>query len=236
MAIYGQAIYGQAVYGAAASTEKRHMSKFKRDVKIQPVTGKTALGLQVEANCTGNTEIGTVTTELADFIAANTALEAKNTVANQKRQESIQATTELDNADADWNAKLEKFMAKVEGNTDHDKAKMETTGLPTYEPGNQSPSAPPAQVQNLQASTGDNPGQVDLQWNSMKPKPRLFETRYCKGLTLDETKMVPGESSTTSKVTQGGLESAADYLFQVRGVGTGATRGPWSDPAKGRAA
>ena len=69
--IYGQAIFGTAVYSAAASSGKKHMSKFKRDPKGLPVTGKVALGKQVIANYTGNSNVGTVTPELADFTAAN---------------------------------------------------------------------------------------------------------------------------------------------------------------------
>lgn len=234
--LYGSAVYGQAVYSAAASTEKKRMSKFKRDPKALPVPDKVALGIQVIANYTGNTNVGTVTTELADFTAANGDLEAKNTAAGNKRQEAIAATTALENSDADWDGKLEKLMSKTEDNTNFDKAKMETTGLATYEPGRAPSTGAPAQLQNLTASIGDNAGQVDLQWDPPKPKVRLFETRYIKGLTLNESAMQAGAPSTASKVTQDGLESGAEYMFQVRAVGTGGIKGPWSDPAKARAA
>ena len=234
--IYGQAIYGTAVYSAAASSEKKRMSKFKRDPKDLPVIGKVALGIQVIANYTGNTAVGTVTTELADFTAANNGLESSNTTANNKRQEAVAATTALENANTDWDAKLEKLMSKTEGNTNFDKARMETTGLSTYDPGKAPATGTPAQVQNLTASTGDNPGDADLQWNSPKPRARMFEVRYCKGLTLDETKMQSGGTTTASKITVAGLESGADYLLQVRAHGSGGLKGPWSDPARGRAA
>ncbi len=234
--LYGTAVYGTAVYSAASSPGKKRMSKFKRDPKDLAVVAKVALGIQVIANYAGNPAVGTVTTELADFTTANGALESANTTANNKRQEAIAATTALENADAGWNAKLEKLMSKTEDNTNFDKAKMETTGLPTYEPGRAPSTGAPAQVQNLTASSGDNPGEADLQWNSMKPKPRLFEARYIKGLTLDETKMEAGGTTTASKMTIPGLEGGAEYLFQIRAHGSVGQKGPWSDPARGRAA
>lgn len=235
--LYGTAVYGQAVYSAAATpSERKRMSKFRRDPKGLPIPGKVTLGLQVIDNYDGNTEVGTVTTELAEFTAANADLEAKNTTAGQKQQAAVQATTALNDSETVWNEKLEKLMSRTEDNTSGDKAKMETTGLATYEPGRAPATGTPAQVLNLSASSGDNAGEADLHWNSMKPNPRLFESRYIKGLTLDEAHMIPGESATASKLTQGGLESGSEYLFQVRAVGTGGAKGPWSDPARGRAA
>ena len=235
MATYGQAIYGQAVYGAVATAEKKRMSKFKRDPKGLPVTDKVALGKQAITNYGASTVVGDVTTELADFTAANGDLDAKNTAANTKRQEAVQATTELENSSAVWDAKLEKLMSKTEDNTDNDKAKMETTGFATYEPGKATAVGTPAKVENLTASTGDNPGDADLQWNALKPRARMFEVRYIPGLTLDETKMQSGGTTTASRITIPGLVSGADHLFQVRAHGSSGLKGPWSDPARGRA-
>lgn len=212
------------------------MSKFSRAPKALTVPGKIALGKQIIDNYAGNPDFGSVAPELARFAAANAELETRNTVAGQKHQEAIQASTARNNAEADWNHQLEKLMAMTESRTNFDKARMEASGLSTYEPGRQGPAAPPAQVQNLQATTGRKPGEIDLRWNPPKTRARLFESRFSKGRTLDVALMRPGKSCTASRFTQDGLESGADYIFQVRAYGYGAAKGPWSDPALARSA
>ena len=130
------------------------MSKLKRDLKTEPIPDKAMRGAQIITACTGNSNIGTVTTELTAFTTANTKLETDYNAAQAAAAHAIQLTTVQNDSDADWNAKFESLALVLERNTGGDKMKLETTTIDTFEPGRAPAVGAPAKVGNVAVTLG----------------------------------------------------------------------------------
>jgi hypothetical protein len=84
------------------------------------------------------------------------------------------------------------------------------------------------QVHNLSATTGDNDGEIDLQWDKIK-NAHSYEIQRCDDPPVDAN-YANSVSCTVSKRAMTGLPSGTKMWFRVRAIG-GAGPGPWSDPA-----
>ncbi len=235
MASYGDGTrYGSGARYDESSKRKTKMSKFKRDLKNDPIPNKTTRGEEIIAACTGNADLGTLTAELTAFTTSNGALKttASDLAAAQAAVTTLAAQQATD--EDTWNTDYEGLLAKMESNTKGEKVKMATTTVPTYEPGAAPPAGPPAKVTNLSMTIGDMPKELDFQWDNQRPKPRLFLVRICEG-TYNQANMQVIGMPSGSKFTATNLLSGHTYWGEVAAVGSGNQQGPWSDPATGMA-
>ena len=210
------------------------MSKLKRDLKTEPIPDKAMRGAQIITACTGNSNIGTVTTELTAFTTANTKLETDYNAAQAAAAHAIQLTTVQNDSDADWNAKLESLALVLERNTGGDKMKLETTTIDTFEPGRAPAVGAPAKVDNVKVTLGDMPHELEVTWDGLQPRPQMYLVKMCED-PYDATKLAQVGMVTGSRLVKGGLTGGKTYWFVIVAVGTGGRQGPPSDPATGMA-
>lgn len=91
-----------------------------------------------------------------------------------------------------------------------------------------SATTPPEMVANLSITSGDNAGELDLQWDPTRgAKTYDIET---SPEPMTATSWTAQRSVTKSKAVLLGLTSGAKMWVRVRAVGPGGT-GAWSDPA-----
>ena len=88
------------------------------------------------------------------------------------------------------------------------------------------PAGPLAQVQNLSATTGDDPGEADLQHNPV-PGAVAYETQCSPNGNTDWKYL---STVGVSKQTVTGQTSMTMCWFRTRAI-RGTEQGPWSDPA-----
>jgi len=89
---------------------------------------------------------------------------------------------------------------------------------------------PLGQLGNLSASTGDNAGELDAQWDRLAGA-RSYEVQTSPD-PITATTWQHAVVATRSSVTLGGLPSNAVRWVRVRAVGASGP-GPWSNPARG---
>lgn len=85
------------------------------------------------------------------------------------------------------------------------------------------------QVENLKATMGDNPGEVDLGWDGNIKSKRGFKEEvreHISGSQWGGAKFV-----SASRCTFEGLTPGKTYAFRVRVLGPKDLMGPWSDEA-----
>lgn len=211
-------------------------ARLSRGLKERPVADQINGTKPITDACAANVaQLGDTAAECTELTAAKAALEtASNGVAAAKAGVTNAVNTQT-NARTAFKDKFEKLCKKLESNTEGDQVKLDLSTIPTIPLGAQPPAEAPEQVQNLVITLGDNPGELDPTWDGQNPAPRFFKVRMNKGAAPVEAEMVEIGTPTASKMTKAGLESGAEYWFQVCAMGSGGKQGPWSDPAKGRA-
>ena len=85
------------------------------------------------------------------------------------------------------------------------------------------------QVENLKATMGDNPGEVDLGWDGNIKGKRGFMVEWREH--LDSAQWGGGKFVSASSCTIDGLTPGKTYAFRVRVLGPKELMGPWSDEA-----
>jgi hypothetical protein len=217
------------------------MSKFKRDLKNDPIDTKTTRGQEIIDACNdpdNAADLGTIGPQLTAFTTANGELKGDASAMAQAVSAIAGIVTKQTGDEQTWNQDFEALLQIIESNTKNKKEKMVKTTVPTYEPGAGSAPAPGAlaQVTGLSATHGDAPDEIDLQWNGMsgqKPKPRLFLVRMCAD-PYNQANMVQIGTPSASSFKAKNLTPGKKW-FEVCAVYSGDQQGPWSDPATGTA-
>lgn len=162
-----------------------------------------------------------------DLTAAATTFQGVVTANNTKQQEALNSTTMKNEARAILEGTITAAGSWTETNvTDETKAgnvwtlKRAATTTTSI-----------AQVGNLTASFGDEPGEVHLGWNPVD-KAKSYEIQ-CKlpGGEWIHAKTIGKSSADIKNLTRGML-----YQFRVRAIGPNDLEGPWSDIAEQMAA
>lgn len=118
----------------------------------------------------------------------------------------------------------EQNAGSVTGKAGNDAAMAVLSGYELF--ATPAPAGPLAQVQNLAATTGDEPGEADLQHNPV-PGAVAYETQCSPNGTTGWTYV---STVGVSKQTVTGQASMTMCWFRVRAI-RGTEHGPWSDPA-----
>jgi len=104
-------------------------------------------------------------------------------------------------------------------------AEVESAGFTATLPAG--PTVLPGQVTNFTASTGDNDGSLDFQWDANQ-QAKSFELQLSPD-PVTPTSFAHKDSVTKSHCTATGLLSGSRQWGRARAV-NGAGKGPWSDP------
>ncbi|MBI3849191.1 MAG: fibronectin type III domain-containing protein [Verrucomicrobia bacterium] len=163
---------------------------------------------------------------LADLqTLVDTATTAKND-ALAAQQNAQMKTTERNMAVDALVAGLNAEAAYVESASGGDTAKIQSAAMDVRATG--APMGPVAQPQNCAATAGDNDGELDATWDSVRGA-KSYEVQTSPE-PMTATSWVHRTSVTASSVKLSGLPSATRCWVRVRAIGA-AGPGPWSDPA-----
>jgi hypothetical protein len=209
------------------------MVKIRRDLKRVPIPNKTVGATQIATACTGNPNATGLSAELAALASANTALGGAYNAAQLAQHEAERLTAVQNAAELAWEEAFDALIDAAQASTKGDADKILSLGLTPFEPGRAPAVGPMPTVANLNATTGDFAGTVDLTWDKV-PGARTYNIQLTTTPNDDASfKLV--SASVRSSYTVTGLTSGTKYWFRVAAVGT-AGPGPWSDPAEKMAA
>lgn len=202
------------------------MAKVKLALRSQTIPQKVQFMRQVVTSMTGNANFATPAPTLASITAKANDLEAKYNDASASRQTAQQKTTLQDTSDTESNSLMTQLALYVENTSAGDAAKIQSAGMEIRADG--APIGALPAPQGLIATVGDNDGELDLDWDSVRGA-----TTYLVQRSLDPPTATSWQQAivvTKSKGTVTGLTSGTKYWFRVAAVGA-AGQGPWSDPA-----
>ena len=199
-------------------------AKVKLSLSELSITQKVTLTQTVVTQSTGNPNLPTSTTPaLALLTAAASDLEVKFLAAETARQASQTATANQNNSAAQLDLLLTQFGNFVENATDGDEAKILSTGLSVR--ATNAPIGQLPQVTNFTVSAGDNAGELDCHWDSVRGAKS-----YRLEQSLDpNTGWSLADIVTRSQGTLLGRTSGTTYWLRAAAIGT-AGQGPWSNP------
>lgn len=201
-------------------------AKVRLRLSRTPVPELLELTQQIVSAMTGNPDFATPNPPLASVTGAADALSKANNTANQARMDS-KAKTVLANEQADnLRGLLTSLASYVENIASGKEAVINGAGMDVKAPA--SAGAVPSVVTGLEATTGDNDGELDLSWNSIDGASSYLAER---SLTAPPTAAWELQGAVTkSRMTADGLESGKRYWFRVAAVGAKG-QGGWSDIA-----
>ena len=176
----------------------------------------------------GNANFPSLAAQVAATDAVRAALELKLDDRSAAETALSTAINEVNALRAQLETAMVQLASACEGVT-LDPAKLANGGWVLR--GAAAPVGPMPMPQNCHATTGDMEGTADVMWDPV-PGARTYQARCATNPAGPWTDFYVGTASST---TATGLTSGQEYWFQVRAVGA-AGPGPWSDPARKRAA
>ena len=200
--------------------------KVKLELAILTVLEIIALARLIVTKMTGNANFTTPDPPLADITtAADDLRDAEQEVEAVKSTlaEKVVIQNQKEQALKD---KLTSEGRYVDNKANGDKAIIESAGMKASD--EPSPVGELPKVQNLSLTHGDNPGEVDSQWNSEKHKVNYTVQYSLQPIATPDWKIAG--NPTKSKFTIEGLPSGATVWVRVCANGTSGSS-PFSDPA-----
>lgn len=208
------------------SWSKNIMAKVKIALSRLSIPAKIQKLRQIITAMTGNANFTTPSPTLASITTLINDLETKFNTAQTARTTAQQMTDLQDLAEKALDAAMTLLVSYAENVTGGDGAKLQSGGFDLRDP-----SAPigdlPAPA-NLIATIGDNDGEIDLDWDSVRGAGSYVVERSADPPTATSWQMI--KTFKPSKGTISGLTSGTKNWFRVAAVGT-AGQSPWSDPA-----
>lgn len=201
------------------------MSKVKLELSKKTAAQKIDFGKTVVTKMTGNATFATPNPPLASITTAITNLSAATAevVAARKTVEVKMIAAAL--AESTLDSLLTQEGNYVENISNGDEAKILSAGMDVKREA--SSTSMPNKVASVNATIGDNAGEIDLSWDKIEgAKSYVVETALSSMDPLEWKHMVV---STRSKAEVNTLKSGASYHLRVAAVGS-IGQGPWSDP------
>ncbi len=190
----------------------------------------TWLSLGFSTGVTGNAHFPDPDPPLADLVSAKSAFQTAIDDVVAKREAAKAATAFKNQKRKALEDILNDLAAYVDRKAKGDEAKILSANMPVRDDAVPIGELPPPA--NLNASYGDHPGEVDLNWDPVKGV-RLYEAEWRLHDGPMEWTRFDGSSASSMTVT--GLQPGLEYAFRVRAVGA-AGASPWSDEAVKRSA
>jgi len=164
---------------------------------------------------------------LSDLRRLVAELEAANEACRQQRLRLNSLKTARDSRVAALNAALQAEAAYVQAASEGDPRKIMSANLKAERKWHLWPFGSVNQVAELSASTGDNPGEIDLVWDPIRDADG-YDVEICHDIAGAGPWKQCG-ATVQSKLTIKNLSSRTRYWFRVRAV-SGKGEGDWSDP------
>lgn len=202
------------------------MAKVKLALRDLTIPEKVQLDRQIVTAMTGNANFATPAPTLASITTAVDALEAAFNVAQAARLEAKQKTELQTTAEQQADALVTQLATYVEGTSAGDAAKIQSAGMDVRADG--APIGDLPAPAGLASTAGDNDGEVDLDWDSVRGAKSYVMEKSPDPITA--TSWQQASLVTKSKGTVSGLTSGTKYWFRVAAIGTSG-QSPWSGPA-----
>jgi hypothetical protein len=207
-------------------TRKAKMSKISKALRNGTVQEKIDGTESIATGCAGGNPVGTALADpLADLVAKKVALDTANKALTAAQAVVALKLVAKNTAEQEWNLEFDTFVPLAQTATGGDPEKIRSINMVPYEPGGAPSVGPLTAVLNLQASMGDFPGTVDVQWDPLKGAKTYFI--QCTLTPETEASWQACGVSSKSSFTVAGLESGKKYFFRVAAFGA-AGQGPWS--------
>ena len=203
------------------------MAKVKLNLAGLSVAQKIELAKKFEEMMTGNTNFTTPDPELTVLATKYGALDDANTSAEAARAASVEATTNLYDAEKELDVVLNALAAYVEKASGGDTAKIQSAGMSVR--AERTPTTDLPAVQSLSLTAGDNDGEIDGGFDRVVGA-KSYEIQSCVD-PITPTGWTHRDIVTQSKFTLSGLTSGTRTWIRVRAVGPKRIKGAWSDPA-----
>ncbi len=201
------------------------MSKVKLELDRKNASEVVELSKTIEKDMTGNAVYVTPSPTVAAITTARNNVSTAITDAEAARKLAQQKTIVVNQQLTILNGLLTQLGAYVENISNGDEAKIRSAGMDVRS--DSSPVGTLPKVTSVNATHGDNAGEIDLHWDRVQgAKSYVFET------AVDGANPLVWQHagvSTKSKAEVQHLQSGTRYHLQVAAVGS-AGQGPWSDP------
>jgi hypothetical protein len=175
----------------------------------------------------GNAVFATPNPTLAAYLAKLQALDTKLTEISDAEAALRMKREERDALLNEAFLMYSQLGSYVENVSGSDRAKAESSGFVVLDD-TVAPPPPMTKPENVAASTGDNDGELDVQWNC-EDGATAYEVQSSPD-PITANSWVHASSTGLSKITIAGLPSMAKRWARVRCI-RGGEQGPWSDPA-----
>ncbi len=203
------------------------MSKVKLRLDERTKPELVDLAGTIVLSMTGNANYTTPDPALLVITSAANDLDNKIVASEQKRQQWLQSVSEEDVLAGTLREKLTLEGTYVQLKSAGDEAKILSAGMEVQD--ERTPAVVPPQVENLRGSQGDEEGEIDLVWDSLKNKAQNYSVRYREEVANAPWIFAP-ENPTKSKYSVKNLVPGKTYRFEVAG-NNAAGRGGYSEPA-----
>ncbi len=202
------------------------MPKVKLNIKNLSVPEKIARAQQIVTALTGNASFPTPQPALAQVTATVNDLDTAYAESQAARAAAKQRTTVLNQAEETFDRILSQLAGYVESVSGGDEAMIQSAGMDV-----RAASTPAGTLDaptNLNATQGDQTGEIDLQWD---------KTERARSYVIEKSADPPTATSwshaavsTRSQTTIEGLTTGTTYWFRVAALGAGGQTA-WSNPA-----
>ncbi len=173
----------------------------------------------------GNANFPTPMPALVDLQAAKDASQAAEDALTAARTALQDAQLAVEARDAELSDLLRQEGSYVQTESGGDEAIINSAAMQVKEEGQ---ARIMTQVMALDASFGDNEGEVDLNWDSMKGA-KSYEIQTSEDPPTSSSWMLKA-TAPKSRTTIEDLPTGSRCWFRVRAIGAN-NNGPWSDPA-----
>ena len=180
----------------------------------------------IKTAMTGNATFATPTPTLTAFGTLITTAQTKLTASDNAATASKQATADKDTALDALRAAASQLATYVELTAAGDESKIMSAGMDVRAA--RVPAGVPDMVSNLSITSGDNAGELDLQWDPVQGVKSYEIQTSPEPVTATSWSNQP--SVTKSKTAVTGLTSGARMWVRVRAVNP-AGQGAWSEIA-----
>jgi hypothetical protein len=201
--------------------------KVKLNIARLSLAERFARCRQIIAAMTGNPNFPTPNPPLAAITAAVNDAEAAANAAQAVRQDAKAKTIIQNDKDDFASGLMNQLAAYVESIAGGDESIIRSAGMDTKAVGS-APTSIPAPPENLNTTTGDRDGEIDLSWEAV-PGSKSYVIEQSADPPTD-TSWGHASVSTRSSYTIDGLKSGARYWFRVAAI-NGVGQSGWSDPS-----
>jgi len=199
------------------------MAKVKQDLHSKSHIGKADYGDNVINKLTGNANFPSVNPSLDKLKTVSTTLRQAHNEVEEARKTLQEKQNNLNAASTEFDTNFTSLGSHIENVSNGDEAKIHSTGMEVQR--SKSRIGVPAKVVFLNATSGDNAGEIDIQWDSVKGAASyVVQAAINDGVAVVWTHITVVTRSNAALT----MKSGVSYQIRVAAVGA-AGQGPWSD-------